>query len=249
MRKCMLGNFSWLVFVVVACIASGCAMTGGTWKSTTTVDGKTTVTGDEETMKKENAKQNYEADNIEKIKKAEKRKPTDPITVALYRPTVAENLKGSLDAAKMFEMISKEFANDPVIRLVDQKTADAAQKQADDSNKHTINKQLPKVGADVSVFTNVMASEEVGVSKTGKLGKMVAIKFKANIVSHYLPEDRYDAEEAGNIFNNVQVVKAYAKKVCDIIKNKPHIPGQAYKQQSGDEKKKQFENVFKNLFK
>ncbi len=217
----------------------GCA--GGQWKSTTTAGGKTTVYGDAETIKKEQQKQEAAAARIENIRKAEKRKPTDPIVVALFKPVIADKLQKSIDQAKLFQQLRKEFEQDSIIRLVDQKVVDNAQKSS--SSRFRSRKKTPQVAADVSVFTNVYPKQVAGRSRaTGKVGMMAAIVFHGQINSHYLPEDKFKAEERGNIFQNVKVTKKYAAQVKKIIKTKVTIPGEAYKKSTQDEKKAAFKN-------
>ena len=226
------------LFVLTAFL--GCA--GGQWKSTTTAGGKTTVYGDAKTIKKEQQKQEYAAARIENIRKAEKRKPTDPIVVALFKPTIGDKLKKSIDQAKLFQQLRKEFEQDSIIRLVDQKVVDSAQKSIKPGRSRA-RKKAPQVAADISVFTNVYPKQVAGKSRaTGKVGMMAAIVFAGRINSHYLPEDKFKAEERGNIFQNVQVTKKYAAQVKEIIKTKVTIPGEAYKNSAQDEKKAAFKN-------
>ncbi|MCK5219863.1 hypothetical protein KAR10_10075, partial [bacterium] len=230
----MTGKTAMLKGMVGVCLLSllaGCASVsyksstvGGktTWKKTKVVDGKTVVSGDSETMKKEKARQQAQADRIERIKKAEKRKPKEPIMVALFRPVIAENLKKTVHANKLFKQLRTAFEKDPVITLVDQKKVDAAQKQA--ARKFGRKKKQPQVSADISVFTNVMAKQVAGISKsTGKVASMSAIVFKGSVVSHWLAE-KGKIEERGNIFQNVKVTRKYAAKAVTIMKTKITIP-------------------------
>lgn len=216
------------------------------WTKTEVVDGKTVVTGDAESLKKEKAKQQAQADRITRIKKAEKRKPNEPISVALFRPVIAENLKKSLKQDKLFEIMRKAFAKDPVIKLVDQRKVDEAQKQAD--RKRGMSKQRPQVAADISVFTNVQAKQVAGISKkSGKVASMAAIVFKGTIASHWLAEEK-KVEEMGNIFRNVEITNKYAAKTVKVMKTKITIPGEAFKKSEGNQKKKALMDGLKNLF-
>jgi hypothetical protein len=232
------------VFIFMAGMASA------EWKIKKTVGNKTTVTGDAQTMEREAADEKAREQHLAELRNMERRQPTDPISVALYRPTFSENMKKSADPEKLFQMMKEEFQKDPLIQLVDQKTVDRAQKQVEKDRSFSSGENLPSVQADISVFTHVMAEEKVGISKsTKKLGTMMALVMKAKIVSHYLPEDRYSHEEAGNIFANAQVVKTYAEKCGGIIKTKPALPSPAYKQKMANQQNQALADGLKSLFK
>lgn len=215
------------------------------WTKTEVKDGKTVITGDAESVKKEKAKQQAQADRIARIKKAEKRKPSEPISVALFRPVIAENLKKSLHQDKLFEILRKAFEKDPVIKLVDQKKVDEAQKQAD--RKRGFKKKRPQVSADISVFTNVQAKQVAGISKkSGKVASMAAIVFKGTVVSHWLAEEK-KVEKTGNIFRNVEITNKYAAKAVKVIKTKITIPNAAFKKSEGNQKKRAIMDWLKGL--
>ncbi|MCJ7646375.1 hypothetical protein MUO65_05680, partial [bacterium] len=132
------------LFALTFAILSGC---GGMTKTTRVVDGrKVTTWSDAETAKRteeeEKQEEKQKAAYIEEIKKAEKRKPTDPIIVALFETDVADKLKKSTDG-RLFKQFRKEFKNDPIIRLVDQKIVNEAAKQA--SQQHAMSKVKPRV--------------------------------------------------------------------------------------------------------
>lgn len=243
-----------MVCVGLLSLLAGCASVsyksstvGGktTWKKTEVVDGKTVGTGDSETMKKEKARQQAQADRIARIKKAEKRKPDESISVALFRPVIAENLKKSIKPDKLFKQLRTAFEKDPVIKLVDQKKVDEAKKQAD--QKFGLKKKRPQVSADISVFTNVMAKQVAGISKSsGKVASMAAIVFKGTIASHWLAEEE-KIEERGNVFRNMEVTGKYAAKAVSVMKTKITIPGEAFKKAEQNQKKQMFMNLLKGL--
>lgn len=236
----------WMMVIASALALSACK--GAQWTSTSTVNGKTTVKGDSESMKQHEAKEAAQAEQLKKIKASPRRAADEPITVALFRPTIADKLAKSVDAKKMFDMLSKAFSSDPLIKLVDQGTVDEAQKQA--ANAFGSAKGKPQVSADVSVFPHVMAEEKFGINKaTKKVGSMMALVLKGEISSHWLPEDQYKVEESGNIFANAKVVNDFAAKSVAIIKTKPHIPNAAFKKEQGDAKKEAIGNALRNLFK
>ncbi|MGA1794975.1 MAG: hypothetical protein ACMUIL_03850 [bacterium] len=228
----------------------GCA--GGQWKTTTSVGGRTTVRGDEKTMEQERLRREQETSRIEAIKKAERRKPTDPIVVALYRPEISENLQKSIRADMLFDILRKEFERDGIIIVVKQSDVDKAQAEAARQNKYRMSSQKarPSVPADVSVFTCVSHKETVGISRSsGKLGKMTALVLSGEVVSHYLPEDHYKVEKSDNIFKNVELTKEYAREVIQTIKTRPAIPGQAFKKKMQEEQAKALLDAIKGIMK
>ena len=214
------------LFVMTAFL--GCA--SGQRKSTTTANGKTTVYGDAETIKKAQQKQETAPAWIENFRKAEKRKPTDPIVVALFSPIfLGAKIQESLDQAKLYQQLRKEFEQDSIIRLVDQYIIDALQtpiKQGPSRKR----KKRPDLVADVSVNTTVSLEQVAKKSRAAnKAGMMSNIVFGGQISSYYMPADCFKAVEQGNISQNVQVTKKYAAQVIEIIKTKVTIPGEAYK--------------------
>jgi hypothetical protein len=216
--------------ISVAFLASVLGCAGAQWQTKTTIGNTTTVKGDEKTMQELAQKQEHEAERLRMIQSAKPRKDTDPIIVALYRPTIADKLAPAFDAQKFFDILVKEFSKDAVIRLVDQKIVDSAQENA---NRHYGSaRKRPRVKADVSVYPHIMADQVAGINrKTGKIGSMTALVLEAEIVSHYLPTDQFEVKETGNIFRNLEVTRQFSKKALETIKTKPHIPGEAYRQE------------------
>jgi hypothetical protein len=242
LHRAMLG---WAV--MVAFVLSGCAGAQTSWTSTTTSGGKTTVTGDPESMKKIQAKQEYEAAQMEKLRKAGPRLATDPIVVALFRPEISEKMKGAIKEDIFFKELRKRFEKDPIIRLVDQGQVDEAQKQA--ASKFG-QKEKPLVSADVSVFTFAGAEEVYGISKTtNKVASMAALVLTGEVDSHYLPEDSSKVVEKGNLFRNLEVTDKYVQKVIAHIKTKIFIPNEEYKKAAQAEKKQAVMDALKGLFK
>ena len=233
------------LFALTFAILSGC---GGMTKTTRVVDGKKVTTwADPETAKRMEQEEKQKAAYVEELRKAEKRKPTDPIIVALFETDVAKDLKKSVDG-RLFTQFRKEFENDPIIRLVDQKIVNKAAKQA--SRRRSMSKEKPEVAADVSVFSYANFKETLGYSKkTKKTGKMIALVYTATITSHYFSEDTCQVKETGNIFKNVEVTKKFADKIKDAIKNKigPNIPSAAAKQEIKTEQKSEILDWFKSL--
>lgn len=236
------------LFALMFAILAGC---GGMTKTTRVVGGKKVTTySDPETAKRMEEEEKQRAAYIEELRKAEKRKPTDPIIVALFEAYVADKLKKNTKG-RLFPQFRKEFENDPIIRLVDQKIVNKAAKQTKQASRRPLtSKDKPKVAADVSVFSYANIEETVGYSKkTKKTGKMIALVYTATVTSHYLPEDTHQVKETGNIFRNVEVTKKFADKIKDVIRNKigPNIPSAAAKQEIKEKQKSQFLDWLKSL--
>jgi len=233
------------LFALTFAILSG---SGGMTKTTRVLDGKKVTTySDAETAKRMEEKEKQKAAYIEEIRKAEKRKPTDPIVVALFETDVADDLKKNTKG-RLFPQFRKEFENDSIIKLVDQKIVNKAAKQT--SKRRSMSKDKPEVAADVSVFSYANIKETVGYSKkTKKTDKMIALVYTATVTSHYFSEDTCQVKETGNIFNNVEVTKKFADKIKEAIKNKigPNIPSAAAKQEIKEKQKSQFLDLFKSL--
>jgi hypothetical protein len=244
MRNMFGGYICWVGLIAVA--LSGCAGAQTSWKSTSTVGGKTTVTGDPETMKKEQARMEYQAAQMEKLRKASPRSAEEPIVVALYRPEISEKMKSAIKADQLFQELRKRFEKDPIIKLVDQGQVDKAMSEAD--TKHG-RKEKPQVSADVSVFTFVGAEEVYGISQsTHKVASMAALVLTGEVDSHYLSEDNSKIVEKGNIFRNVEVTDKYAQKIKEYIKTKIFIPNEEYKKAAQAEKKQAMMDALKSLF-
>jgi hypothetical protein len=157
------------------------------------------------------------AASLETLSAAPKRQPQDPIYVSLAPPVLdskmqqAERPKGAVA-----QQIRNELASDPIINLVpgNQSTAGLWKPRA-----------IPSI-ADVDVSSKVSIKEVFGVNRqTGKPSKMVAVVFEATITSH-VPPASYTASESGNILQNAEVSKRFAKQVKQVIVEKigPGIP-------------------------
>jgi hypothetical protein len=225
----------------------GCA--GAQWQTKTTIGSKTTINGDGKTMHQLAQQQGVEAKHLMMMQNAEPRKATDPILVALYRPTIADKLAPAFDSQKFFDILVEEFSRDAVIRLVDQNIVDRAQARANANKYSGVGSMRPRVTADVSVYPHVMAEQVAGINrKTGKTGSMTALVLQAEIVSHYLPADRFELKETGNIFRNQEVTQKFSQKAVETIKTRPHIPGHAYHQEVRKESGKQVLSIFDTYF-
>lgn len=185
----------------------------------------TTWTTPEEAERMKQADQK-KADMVEAYRKAEKRKPTDPITVALYEATISADLEKAIKKDRLQEQIRQHFQNDPLIRIVDQKAVGASMATRSLLNPDS----APTVNADVVVTPHVMTKDQVGINRaSGKVGMTKALVFKATVASTYLPEDRHEVEKMGHVLQNVQTTKEFAEAIKHAIKEKigPNIPSKA----------------------
>jgi hypothetical protein len=167
-----------------------------------------------------------EAERIERIQQAPKRKPEDPIFVALHSVELDDQLKQAQHSDGAVDReIRGRFDKDPVIRLVGM-----------DAMKQSDWKQLGKAlsgrsvneapAADVDVISRGYLKEIYGFDKnTGKPASMVAVVFEATIKCNYIPEE-YTVTEEGNVLLNNQVSDRFVEKIKAVIKNQigPTIP-------------------------
>jgi hypothetical protein len=167
-----------------------------------------------------------EAERIERIEQAPKRKPNDPIFVALHDVQLDDKLKQAQHSeGAVDKQIRGQFDEDSVIRLIGM-----------DSMKKNEWSQLGKAlsgrsanegpAADVDVVSRGYLKEVYGFDKkTGKPASMVAVVFEATITSNYLPAE-FTVTEEGNVLLNAQVSSRFVEKIKAVIKNQigPTIP-------------------------
>lgn len=200
------------IFVALA----GCA---GMVKTTQVVDGRevTVWTNPEnaERMKQENEARSREDARIRGL---EKRKPGDPIVVALFETHVEDRLKKA-EKESIYDHLKREFENDPVIRLVDGKAIRAAQEQARFSSSVADDARRPKVEeADVQVYTWASLREEAGIDRaTGKAAMGTFFACQGEVVASCFPADRKKTEAKGHILKNPEVTKEFARRLKKII--------------------------------
>jgi hypothetical protein len=154
---------------------------------------------------------------LESLGSIPKRQPQDPIYVSLAPPVLDDKMQqAEKPKGAVAQQIHNEFASDPIIKLVAGNHARAGLK------KHGATPSI----ADVEVSSKVSVKEVYGMNRqTGKHGKMVAVVFEATITSQ-VPPALYTVSESGNILQNVQVSKRFAKQVRQVIVEKigPDIP-------------------------
>jgi hypothetical protein len=207
-----MGKTSWLQVAVACLVLSGC---GDLVKTTQVVDGRQVIRwSDPQTAERFKQEEAQNAARVEAYRKAEMRKANDPIIVTLFETQVEGKLKQNVQG-RLFEHFRKEFEGDPIIKLVDQKKAAAAEKRGD------------RLDSDVSVVSRAYLEKVFGRdTTTGKLGTGVVLAYEATVSSSYLPEDVYKVNQSGGIFSNMEVTHTFAEKIKAVIKNNigPKIP-------------------------
>jgi hypothetical protein len=167
-----------------------------------------------------------EAERFERIIQAPKRKPDDPIFVALHDVALDDQLKQAQHSeGAVDKQIRGQFDKDPVIRMIgmdSMKQSDWAKLGKAMSGK-SVNESP---AADVEVISRGYLKEVYGLNKkTGKPGSMIAVVFEAVIKCNYLPAE-YTVTEQGNVLLNTEVSNRFVEKIKAVIKNDigPTIP-------------------------
>jgi len=167
-----------------------------------------------------------EAERIERIAQAPKRRNDDPIFVALYDVELDDQLKSAQHSeGAVDQQIRGQFEKDAIIRLVGMD----AMKQSDWAKlgKALGGKSVNEAPvADVEVISRGYLKEVYGFNKkTGKPGSMMAVVFEATIKCNFIPSE-YTVTEEGNVFLNAQVSDRFVEKIKAVIKNEigPTIP-------------------------
>jgi len=144
------------------------------------------------------------------------REAPNPIYLSLVPPVLdvrlqqAEKTKGI-----MAERIRNEFADDPLIKLIEQ-----------DLTQSGLMKPHVATVPDVEVLPKVSLKEAYGIDqKTGKPSKVLAVVFEATITSHVSPAT-YNVSELGYAVRSHEVSKRFANHVKQVILEKiaPALP-------------------------
>ncbi len=241
----------WLLGGMAVLLLAGCSSMGMVEVKHKDASGREVTTWtDPENAKRLKAQDEAREARAEGYRQAEKRKAGEPIRVALFDFTYAENLKKGIDRKKLFETFRKAFEGDPVIRLVDQGVVNRAQAEAQKSRPGH-GESLPQVDADISVFPHALADTAYGISKsTGKAASMPVLVFKAEVMSHYLAEDQVEVQDKENIFRNLELTKRFADKIKTAIKKQigPRLPSLAYVEGQKDQQKEDMKKALQKLF-
>jgi hypothetical protein len=213
----------WLPLLIAALAA---VPSDAGWKKTVTKGGKTTVTGDAETMaqveRDEKAKAAYQKD----IAQAPRRAPSDPIRVVLLNP-IWEGKDRNENLERANKMLLDEFKGDPVLQVT---MADIPRKAGESGAAETLIREAgnKRKSGDVYLHTYLGTEAALGRTKDGKVGVGNALVYKADVYSAYEPGSK-QVKELGNLLQTAQMIKGVAKKSGDIIRNDigPRLPSPA----------------------
>jgi len=225
-----------IISLALAALLSACA--GGITK--TTVNGNTTYKQDgKEITKAEVAAGNSVfADEIQKkdkqarfqkeLKKAPRRKASEPVSIALLKPIVAPGPK--IDEVKLDEYWRTPFENQKKLPLVNQKQVDKSLKSNRSAarNRGWLDNALASdVPGDVYVQLIIKSDAVLAKNKkTNKVKMVSALIYRAEIASPYLDDKIVVEETVLNIFQNVQQLNKLGNKVRDVVKKeiRPQLP-------------------------
>jgi hypothetical protein len=219
-RKTMKSSLHYLAALLV--LASNPAHAG--WTRTVSHNGKTTVTGDSESMAQKDKQEALRADVQKAIAEAPKRQANDPIRVVFLHPKSGDNSIQNQD--KLQAALLDEFKNDPILRVFNADVPVESHTSAPSLDALRAYAGSHGKGGDVYVLARPGTEDVIGRNKsTGKLAQGKAFAYKAESVSAYEPT-RYHDKELGSIFDNVQITKALAAKIKITIKEKiaPGLP-------------------------
>lgn len=214
------------VALVVAATTSLGGCTAGMVKSTDVVDGRTvTVWEDPATAARREQQKAARADYAALYREVPKRAPGAPVYVALHETVLSDNLAKSAEG-RLFEALRGEFADDPVIRVV---VLPARVRGTTGELTQTRDERdwSESGGADVVVRSSATLAQQAGIDRrTGKLGSMLALEYRAEISAPFLPEHRYTIEKSGSVLNHVAVTRAFADEIRALVRDRvaPDLP-------------------------
>lgn len=161
--------------------------------------------------------QALEAQRIEHLKQAPKRRHGAPIYVNLHAVKLGDKLKKAQHSKDAVDkQVRAAFKSDKVIRLVSKKDL-KRQEWAEIGKALAGQNPYDATVADVEVVTRAYVKEIYGINKkTGKPDKMPAMVLEATITSNQLPAE-YTVEESGHILRNPQVTQRFADRVKAVI--------------------------------
>ena len=209
----------------------------GTVTTMTTVadkDGNIISTDDPQARANAEAVAKQKQEQAAKLANAPKRGPNDPIQMALFQTAVSEDLRKATTKEGVFPYLRKEFENDSIIKLMDQKEVDQYDRTYDfRTGKYkqfsSFDRGPEYLPADIYVETSATLEEKVGINKaTHKLAKAPFLVYRAVIYSEY-SDKKWDVSDEGFILQNVQVTKSFANKIRQVVMNEiaPTIPAHA----------------------
>ena len=209
----------------------------GAVTTTTTVtdkNGDIISTDDPEARAKADAVRREREERHAALASAPKRGDLDPIQVALFQTVVSENLRKATTKDGVFPYLRKEFDDDPVIDLLDQRTVDRYAKDYDfRTGQYTsfssLNRGTEFLPADVYVESFAKVEDKVGISRsTGKLASAPYLVYTAKITSEYGGKP-LEVSEDGFVLANLEVTRKFADKIKVAIRDElgPGIPKDA----------------------
>jgi hypothetical protein len=204
-----------LLSLALAASLAGCA--GATWTSSTTgLDGKTKVRGDAESVARHEAQVQEQEAYAKAVAGAPRRAAMDPIEVVVLEATVAENLKGGLDAVKAQELFVRELSSEPLFRVKPvrglQDRSGQPPRSIDDAAKAA---GARGVRGDVYVWPHLLLEDAVGLAK-GKIVAAKAFTLKTEVASAYGTGTRQPSTR-GSVLQNVKVLKDGAQQARSVI--------------------------------
>ncbi len=215
------------VLLVITLLIIGFSPVEAGWKKTVTMGGKTTVTGDPETMAKLEKEKKTKAAYQKEISEAPRRNANDPIRVTfLSHLSEKERKKQNLD--KIHAALLKEFEGDPIIKATKFYANDDRYYKSHVPSISVLIKEAKRKGksADVYVLTQLGSEDAIGRNrKTGKFVATKALAYRAEITPFY-ESKVHEAKRFGTIFQSVQMVNGLAKDIKRIVKYEigPQLP-------------------------
>jgi len=233
------------------------------WQKSVTVGGKTTVTGDPETMAQLEKDKKAQEEYQKEIDAAPRRKPADPIKLVFVNPTSEkERIDGNEEG--MHKALLAEFKNDPLLVISNVDLPRGRNAMADDYKLIALINEAKKggKGGDAFVLVQLGTEDAIGKDAKGKLVGVKALAYKAQMSSgyNYKPQE---AKELGTIFQTQEMVNKLAVKIKAAVKNDigPTLPAPesvnqingkyAADNKTGKEGVQKIDatDLFKNLFK
>ena len=208
----------------------------GSVATTTTVtdkDGNILSTDDPLAQAKADDAAKEKEQNAAALENAPKRGSNDPITMALFQTVVSDDLRKAATKEGVFPYLRKEFENDPVIKIMDQRRVDNYAKDRDFKTGKTtrfssFDDDPEFLPSDVYVESFAKLEEKVGINRsTNKIATAPFLVYRAVIYSEYSGRT-WEVKEEGFVLQNAEVTRNFAAKISDVILNQvgPTIPAQ-----------------------
>jgi major membrane immunogen (membrane-anchored lipoprotein) len=209
----------------------------GTVTVTTTVadkEGNIISTDDPEARAKAELAKNQRHEKLAALADAPKRRPDDPIEVAVFQTVMSEDLRKATVKDGVFPYLRKEFDNDAVIKPLEQRRVDRYAGDYDyrtgrHRNFSSFSRGPEFLPVDVYVESFAKLEQKVGISRaTNKLASAPYLVYTATITSEY-GDAPLEVSEEGFILANVEVTRKFAEKIKAAVRDRigPTIPRDA----------------------